>query len=415
VGTQLPARAWIIVALLWGTVLSNYLARALFTTMHGSLVAAVPMTEAQFGLLTSSLLWTYGLASPVAGFLADRFRRSRVIMTSMLLWSITTWLTSYARSFDQLVVLRSGMGLIEACYVPAALALICDYHRGRTRSLAIAIHHTGYVVGLALSGLAGWLAELHSWHYVFSAVGLIGICYTLPLGLFLRDRPRAENIVSMEIADENGMQFSHALKSLLGRGSFLLLLAIHCLLNLVGWALIGWTAVYLQERFHLTQGFAGLTTTGYMNGAAVIGLFAGGIWADNWSRANRRARMFVPAVGALAAAPGVLLLANTSVFSVAIVGLVIYSLFVAFYDPNAMPALCEVVDPRYRATGYGMLNCVGMLAGGLGIYFSGILRDLGFLLNVVFDASAAVCVICALIYCFVWPNVAEQVEVAAVS
>src|SRR5277367_271074 len=96
-------RAWLIVGLLWLTVLFNYLTRLLPTTMHGSLVAAMPMSEAQFGLLTSALFWTYGLVSPFAGFLADRFGRSRVIITSMVLWSLITWLTSFARTFEQLL------------------------------------------------------------------------------------------------------------------------------------------------------------------------------------------------------------------------------------------------------------------------------------------------------------------------
>jgi MFS-type transporter involved in bile tolerance (Atg22 family) len=63
-----------------------------------------------------------------------------------------------------------------------------------------------------------------------------------------------------------------------------------------------------------------------------------------------------------------------------------------------MPVLCEVVDARYRATAYGMLNCVGMISAGLGIYFFGHLRDLKIDLRIVFDMGAVLCVISALIY-----------------
>ena len=132
--SQLLPRAWLTVALLWFVAFFNYLARIMITTMHGSILAAFPITEAQFGLLTSTFLWAYGILSPAAGFLSDRFSRSRVIIVSMLAWSVVTWLTSFARTFEQLLVMRALMGVCEACYIPAALALISDYHRGPTRS-----------------------------------------------------------------------------------------------------------------------------------------------------------------------------------------------------------------------------------------------------------------------------------------
>ena len=90
--SQLPSRAWLVVALLWVVACLNYLDRVMITTMRGSVIEAIPMTEAQFGMLTAVFLWIYGLLSPFAGFLADRFSRSRIIITSLFAWSAITWL-----------------------------------------------------------------------------------------------------------------------------------------------------------------------------------------------------------------------------------------------------------------------------------------------------------------------------------
>ena len=98
--------AWRILALLWFVAVLNYLDRIMITTMRVSLVEAVPMTDAQFGLLTSVFLWVYGLLSPFAGFLADRFSRSRIIVGSVLVWSAVTWLTGQARTFEELLMAR---------------------------------------------------------------------------------------------------------------------------------------------------------------------------------------------------------------------------------------------------------------------------------------------------------------------
>src|ERR1700748_2468518 len=100
------SRAWPTVGLLWFVAFSNFLARMLPTTMHNSIVAAIPMSEAQFGLLTSALFVGYGLINPVGGYLGDRYSRRWVIIGSMAIWSVITWITSYTRTFEQLLVLR---------------------------------------------------------------------------------------------------------------------------------------------------------------------------------------------------------------------------------------------------------------------------------------------------------------------
>src|SRR5690242_15902131 len=97
------AKAWIVVALLCIVGALNYLDRIMITTMRSSIIDAMPMTDAYFGLLTSVFLWVYGILSPFAGFLADRFSRSRVIIASLFVWSAVTLLTSYASTFEELL------------------------------------------------------------------------------------------------------------------------------------------------------------------------------------------------------------------------------------------------------------------------------------------------------------------------
>ena len=70
-------------------------------------------------------------------------------------------------------------------------------------------------------------------------------------------------------------------------------------------------------------------------------------------------------------------------------GLVIYGLAGGCSDTNMMPILCRVADPRYRATGYGIMNLAGSLSGGLAIYLAGILRDRHVDLGVIFTWATA--------------------------
>jgi MFS family permease len=130
----------------------------------------------------------YALLSPFAGFLADRFNRSKVIIWSLLVWSVVTWMTAHAKTFEQLLVTRALMGISEACYIPAAFALIVDYHRGTTRSLACGIHASGVSFGSGLSGLGG--LRFHSISLALS-VSSIAWCWCSRCAMRRKQKPPA--------------------------------------------------------------------------------------------------------------------------------------------------------------------------------------------------------------------------------
>lgn len=392
---KLPNRAWLTVGLLWFIGLLNYLDRVMITTMRGSIVAEIPMTEAQFGLLTAAFLWTYGILSPFAGFLADRYSRSRVIIISLFSWSLVTWLTAHATTYGELLATRMLMGLTEAAYIPAALALITDYHRGHTRSRAEGIHMSGIMVGAGLGGVGGWIAERYGWEHSFTLFGLMGLGYTFIVAFLLKDAPRERPSTANETDALPQIGLGAAFVSLFRKKSFILALFYWGLLGMGGWAVVGWMPTYMNENFNLAQGVAGLTATGYLQTALLVGVIVGGAWADRWFRTNPYGRFYVPFIGLCCAAPGIFLAGNTNLLPLAIVGLVVYGFARAFADCNMMPILCQVTDPRYRATGYGVLNLCGTVVGGFTIYAGGALRDAKIDVSLIFGFASVSMVGCA--------------------
>src|SRR5690606_36876514 len=119
-------------------------------SLHDPIVREFALTDAQFGLLTTIFLVAYGLFSPLGGYLADKYARKTLIVFSVLVWSLTTIWTGYCRSFEEMLISRFLMGVSEACYIPAGLATLTDYHRGRSRSLATCLHMSGLYAGMAL-------------------------------------------------------------------------------------------------------------------------------------------------------------------------------------------------------------------------------------------------------------------------
>ena len=71
-------------------------------------------------------------------------------------------MTGHATTVNQLLVSRALMGVSEAFYMPAALALITDYHRGPTQSRATGINLAGVMLGSSLGFIGGWIAEKYT-------------------------------------------------------------------------------------------------------------------------------------------------------------------------------------------------------------------------------------------------------------
>jgi MFS family permease len=320
-------------------------------------------------------------------------------------------MTAYSTTFGELLVTRVMMGLSEACFIPAALALIVDYHRGSTRSRATGILMVGIMLGSGLGFIGGWIAEKHTWNIVFVLLGVIGILFSIVLAFTLKDAPKEKDGATRQTVKKQ-VNFFDGITSIFKLRSFNLIFLAWGLLGIVSWLVVGWLPTYFLERFKLSEGIAGFYATGYFYPAAMAGLLLGGYWADRWSRTNSRARLLVQVIGIGVAAPAIFAASETNVLWLAIGLFMIYALFKSFIDTNMMPALCLVVDPRYRATAYGVLNFVACVIGGAGIYAGGLLRDLNIKLGAIYQMAALMMIIGLVLLALVRPRFKQEDEIS---
>ena len=381
--------AWLMVALLLPVALLNYLDRQLVATMQKSIMGSVDdlKSQAQWGHLLAWFKWTYALASPFAGYVADRFGRRHVIALSLFVWSADTWATAHATSYYQLLATRAIMGLSEAFYIPAALALIADHHGTATRSRAVGLHQIGIYLGVMLGSLGGYVAEdpALGWRWAFTGLGLLGVVYACPLWWWLRDTPRAR--------PADAPRAFAAVGDLLGNRDFRLLLLYFTLPALAGWVVRDWMPSVLQKDLGLTQGMAGVSAVVWWQGAAIISALGGGWLADRWMRRSPRGRQQVSALGMSLIVPallGVGIVIGQGSLPLAIAFLVLFGLGWGLFDSNNMPILAQIARPDQRATGYGLMNLASISCGGLADVGFGWLRDHQVPLNLIFGGFAAV-------------------------
>lgn len=402
IGSELPLLpgAWLIVGLLWCVGCLNYLDRIMLTTMRDSIKSAIPMGDDDFGALTTVFLVVYGVLSPIGGWLADRYSRSWVIIVSLAVWSVVTLLTAYAQNYQQLFITRALMGISEACYIPAALALISDYHRGATRSLATGIHMSGIYAGMSLGGMGGWMAESYGWASGFFVFGLVGVVFAGVLSLLLRDVPRSEAASAVKVSEPTMV----TLRSLGANIPFWIIALYWGILGFAGWAFVAWMPTFLREHYNLSETAAGFTATVYLQVAAFAGVLIGGAIADRWSRTSLRGRVSVPMIALMVASPFVFMTSQTDALWFAVVCLIIFGFARGCVDSNMMPILCQVAEPQQRATGYGILNLFSCCIGGLASYLGGWLKERDFDLSYLLIGSAFGVLVSALLLTLVKPK-----------
>lgn len=360
---------WVVVALLWVVALLNYMDRQMLSTMQEAMkMDIVELNKAEaFGALMAIFLWIYGFMSPVAGMIADRLNRKWLVVGSLFVWSFVTWMMGYADTFHELYWLRAVMGISEALYIPSALSLIADWHRGSSRSLAIGIHMTGLYVGQAIGGFGATIAAQFSWHSTFHWFGVVGVIYSLVLMFFLHENP-LHTVPTKKLADDTvetkkKVSLFAGLSAVLSTWTFWIILFYFAAPSLPGWATKNWLPTLFAESLNIPMSEAGPLSTITIAVSSFIGVIVGGILSDRWVQRNIRGRVYTGAIGLGMTIPALLLLGfGHSLMAVVGAGL-LFGVGYGIFDANNMPILCQFISAKHRGTAYGIMNMTGVFAG----------------------------------------------------
>lgn len=356
---------WVLVGLLWGVGLLNYLDRQMLATMRPAMQIDIKELQSatNFGFLMGIFLWVYGFMSPVAGVVADKVNRKWVIVASLFVWSGVTFGMGYATTYHQLYWLRAIMGVSEALYLPTGLALIADFHPKKTRSLAIGIHMTGLYLGSALGGFGATIAAAYTWHITFHSFGLIGMAYALVLVLLLHDRKDHAPNGSMLHPEQKKPPFLKGFAILFTNISFWVILLYFAVPSLPGWATKNWLPTLFSRNLGMPMSQAGPLSTITLAASSFAGVIFGGFLSDKWVQKNVRGRVYTGAIGLGLTVPGLFFLGFGHTIAALVAAGICFGVGFGMFDANNMPILCQFVSAKYRATAYGIMNMTGVFFG----------------------------------------------------
>lgn len=352
--------------MLWMVCLFNYADRQAVFSVFEPIKQEMNLTDVQLGVIGSAFMWVYAVALPFAGLVGDRVSRKALVLGGLVFWSAVTFATAFAQSFEQLVLCRAFEGFGEAFYFPASLAIIGGYHGPTTRSRAMALHQSSVYAGTALGGtVAGVCGQYYGWRSGFYLFGAAGILLAGVLFFTLKEPPRTSQVTDdPETKPPTPGELSRGAWEVLRTPMVLVLLWVFVGTVFVGSIFLAWMPTYLKRQFGLSLSLAGLNATIWLQVASVVGVVAGGWFADRWEKRASGGRMWVQAIGLITGAPFIFAAGWTESVSVLVVLLMGFGFCKGLYDSNTWAALYDVVRLKQRGTAVGLVNGLGWLLGG---------------------------------------------------
>lgn len=367
-----PHYKWELLALLFCAFFFHQGDRAIYGVVLPEIQAELRLADSQLGLVGTVLFATLALMMPVAGYLGDIWNRKKIIIGSLLFWSVATMLTGMAGGLAGLIAFRSvATAGGESFYAPAAYPLLATHHT-KTRALALSIHQSSLYIGVMVSGfIGGLIAERWGWRSSFFVFGGGGIL----LGFVLMARMLNAPAAAGDGSESPREPVWRALGVVFRSPAALLLTAGFTAIVFVNNAYVVWAPVFLKERFGLSLSQAGGYAMFYHHLAAMIGILFGGWFSDRVAARRPVVRPQMMAAALLLGAPAIFLMGRANAMSIAFAAMGVFGLFRGLYEANTHAALFQVIAPRHRASAVGIMTMLAFLAGSLAPWLLGHLRE----------------------------------------
>lgn len=164
---------------------------------------ALPHIESAFGATNDQITWiltSYIVSSvvvmPLTGLMAQLIGRKRLILTSIIGFTIFSALCGLAQSLDMMVLFRLGQGMFGAFLIPLSQSILFDAFPREKRGQAMAMFGLGVIVAPVLGPTIGaFLTDTFSWRMVFYVnIPIAGLALIMMTGELPDDQPRKVRI-----------------------------------------------------------------------------------------------------------------------------------------------------------------------------------------------------------------------------
>jgi len=332
---------WELVAILWLAFFFNQADRQIFNVVLSAIRDDLGLTDADMGLVSSSLILVYGLLVPVAGIMGDRFSKKNVILIALLVWTSATFLTGLSQTLFHLILIRSvATGGGEAFYSPSASSLIGAYHKD-TLSTALSLHQTALYVGVICSSyITGYIADHYGWRMAFYVFGFGGLILAAVIAKRVKPDKKpavAEKSAKPAVGEKSAkpaVGVKETVSVFFKKPTAILLALGFAGMQFSGVGFLTWMPTFMHEKYNLSLAKAGFDATFYYKIAALLGIIAGARFSDTLRKRVINIRALVQVGGLLLGAPALYFMGASHSLLVVYAMMALFGLCQGLYDSN---------------------------------------------------------------------------------
>ncbi len=323
--------------------LLNYLDRQVVFPLFGLLKADFHLTDFHLGVLGTVFLLVQSLAAFPLGVLADKTSRKVIVGAGVTLWSLATFASGLANSFRMLLGIRSIVGLGEASYSPAAVAMISDNFPSEQNARVQGMFNIGMLIGGTLGAIIGGLIAFYfnNWRLAFFIVSLPGFILAY-FAFQMNDRRLEHNEPVIP------------LRSLLKNHAYIWLIISGTFVSFASGAFITWGIEFINRYKDYNLRDAAIILGAGMMVASVIGVLIGSYVADALQKKYPWGRSAVVAISLMISAPlmyaGLLDIGSGFFLFFFFTGAV----FLAVYLGPVTAVLHDIVPKQFRSSAFGI-------------------------------------------------------------
>lgn len=390
---------WILLALLWVAYFIHQGSRQIYPSILPQIKEYFGEgSSAKMGAVMTAFAFTYGVTVLFSGLASDFLRRKWMIVFGVLTFCTGIFLSGFVASIG-LMIFTYGVlnGLGQGCYYPPASSLL-GQHFEKNRSTAFSILQTAQYLGIIVCSLfAGYIGNIpnvggfEGWRLAFFSVGGAGIIWALVLAFLMR---YSRELMAKKSAGEDAATLKDALLVMVRKPSAIILGLVFGMNVCIDIGYKTWMPDFLQEVHGLEPASAAFNAVIWSYIGAFIGIMIGCRITDRLAARGRKVIRFeTTSVGFLLTAPFAVLMAFLGSDVLCYVSLFFFGFSRGVYDSSLFASLFDVVQPKYRATGMGIMLCFGFIIGSVSPTVLGWIRDM---LNPQYAiASLSVCCLSA--------------------
>ncbi|MEK4536534.1 MFS transporter [Peribacillus sp. FSL K6-1552] len=348
-------RKTIIIILLFIGMTLSYIDKASINVAIIPIQKELQLNSLESGFVLSIFFFSYAFMHLLGGWLTDKYGSRKVLVLSILAFSLFTTFTSFAWSFASLLLFRFLFGIGEGSVFPASIRSISDNfpenERGRASSFFLSAQTFGGAIGSVTIGV---LVVSLGWRSMFVSIGIIGVLVAWAFWVYLKSPADAQ--INHEKQNQKKVSYKKVFKT----NNFWKLFFTKFFSNIVNWGMISWMPSYLVNKGLDLLSVSALMSIPYL--ASFLMFNVNGWILDKYMSGREK---YLAVAGSISSGVFLYMMFNATSVTLGIVYMTFNAISIAFIGTSLYTMVIKYSPKELTGSVTGLVSFGGQIAGGI--------------------------------------------------